>query len=446
MSSPIDVAFWSLFTFYLVGCLVILGQGALAALAAGSPALHEALHVQGLDSDAFARVATRAADASHDVPSGLQVVVDTMFSLTHLGLAAVLLWLRPRDWGARLLATAFVGAAGVFNLTAQAAFEQLPLTGTESVAQAGAHTVAGLAYVYALLLFPDGRAVPHRSRRVVVPLYLVVTVAVIDLSVQVEGSTRPATLLLFFGVLVPIVGAAAQGYRIRHTEDVTGQAQARLLFWALLPSVVFGLLFLASHGLATTTTALAGRHLPEPPVTLYRYFQPAFALIPLALFAGILRFRLWDIERLLSRTIVYAAATGVLGGAYLLFVLVLQQVLGRVAATPIIESPIVVAITTLVLASVFRPVRDRVQRLVDQRFHRARYDAQLTVEQFARQLRDEVEPERIARELLAVLDQVIEPEHAWLWLDPSARPAPKALATDRTARAETDHPQIIGQG
>lgn len=410
------------FGLYVLGGLFVLAQGLLAVAASVSPGLHEALHVRGLGDGLTARVALRAADASHGVPSALQIVLDYVFSAVHLAMAAILLWLRPRDWSARLLAIALVGAAGVFNLTSQAVLEQLPLTAVEAFLQAGAHVTAGLAYVFALLVFPDGRTVPRWRPAALAPLYLLVAAAAVGLSIQVGGAARPATLLLFFGLAVPAAGAAAQGYRIRHTQDPTGQAQARLVFWALLPSVGFGLVFLATHGLAPTTTELAGRGLAEAPVALYRSFQPAFALIPLALFAGLLRYRLWDIERLFRRTIVYAVATGLLGGVYVAFVVAAQQLLGSVGASPLIESRAAVAVTTLLLASVFRPVRDAVQRFVDRRFHRSRYDLHLTVEDFARRLRDEVEVSRIMSELEAVLTRVIEPRHAWLWLcDESSR-------------------------
>jgi hypothetical protein len=440
----LDLAFWSVFTVYLAGCLAVLGQSVLALAAARSAPFHDSLHVHALGSGPFARVAARVADAAHSVPSPLQVSLDQVFSLSHLALAALLLWLRPRDWPARLLATALIGAAGVFNLTSQAVVEQLPMTALETFGQTAAHTLAGSAYVYALLLFPDGRAVPRWRPAAVAPLYLAVALAAVALAVRAEGPARPATLLLFFGVLVPLVGAAAQAYRLRTTRDVTEQAQARLVFWALLPAVGFGLYFLATHGLSTTQSGLAGRHLNEPPVALYRSFQPAFALVPLALFAGLLRYRLWDIERLLNRTIVYAVATGLLGGLYLLFVVTVQGIVGSVAATPLLENRITVAVTTLLLASLFRPVRDRVQSFLDRRFHRSRYDAQRTVERFARRLRDEVETDRIVRDLESVLAEVIQPRTTSLWLcgrpahrgslDPAGSPHPEATDTSSEHR------------
>jgi hypothetical protein len=422
-----DRVFAVVFGLFLVGALCVLGQGLLAALASVSPGLHEALHLRVLGGGSFARIAQRAADAAHAVPSPLQIGLDYAFSLVHLALAGFLLWLRPRDWCARLLALALVGAAGVFNLTSQATFEYLPMTGWETFGQVASHAVTGLAYLYALLLFPDARPVPRWRPLALVPLYVLAALAALGLALHAEGTARPATLLLFFGLVVPAVGAASQWYRIHHTADATGQAQARLVFWSLLPSVAFGVAFLATHGLSPTTTALAGRHLPDPPVALYRSFQPAFALIPFALIAGLLRYRLWGIERVVNRTVVYATATGLLGAAYLGFVVTVQQVLGSVAATPLIESRLSVAVTTLLLASVFRPVRDRVQRFVDRRFHRRRYDLQLTVERFARSLRDQVDREHITSELEAVLADVLEPSQTSLWLADAPVPAPEPV-------------------
>ena len=411
-----DLAFLIGFGLYVAGGLIVLGQGLLAVAAASSAELHETLHVQGLGSGIFARVALRAADASHVMPSTPQIVADYLFSAIHLALAAVLLKLRPRDWTARLLVTALVGAAGVFNLTSQAVLEQLPYTPLETLGQVASHIIAGLAYVYALLLFPDGRPVPRWRPAAVIPLYLTATVGAMFLSIRLEGQARPATLLLFFGLLVPTVGAAAQAYRIVKTEDATGQAQARLLFWALLPSVGFGILFLILNGLSPATNVLAGRNIPDPPVVLYRTFQVAFALIPIALFTGLLRFRLWDIERLLNRTTVYAVATGVLGSVYAAFIVVAQLLLGNVAASPLIDSKPAVAITTFVFLSAFRPVRDQVQRFLDRRFNRSHYDSQMTMERFSEELRHEVDLNDIVGRLDEVLTEVIQPRQVSVWL------------------------------
>ena len=258
---------------------------------------------------------------------------------------------------------------------------------------------------------------PAGGPAALIPLYLTATVGAIFLSIRLEGQARPATLLLFFGLLVPTAGAAAQAYRIVKTDDATGQAQARL---ALLGSAAFGrfwdLLPSRATALSPATNVLAGRNIPDPPVALYRTFQLAFALIPMALFTGLLRFRLWDIERLLNRTTVYAVATGVLGGVYAAFIVVAQLLLGNVAASPLIDSKPAVAVTTFLFLSAFRPVRDQVQRFIDRRFNRSRYDSQVTMERFSEELRHEVDLNDIVGRLDEVLTEVIQPRQVSVWL------------------------------
>src|SRR4051794_29803802 len=157
-----DVAFWAFFAVYTLGGILVLLQGAGAVWAHLSPQLHAHLHLRALEGTSYsARIALRMADASHALPSGPSVVLGYSFSVFNIGLAIFLLWLRPRDRTARLLAIGIVGTAGVFNLAAQRAYEALPLLTWESLIQTGAAVVAALSYALALLLFPDGRPVPR---------------------------------------------------------------------------------------------------------------------------------------------------------------------------------------------------------------------------------------------------------------------------------------------
>ena len=149
-------------------------------------------------------------------------------------------------------------------------------------------------------------------------------------------------------------------------------------------------------------------------------FQVAFglclALLPLATGAAILRYRLYDIDRIVSRTLAYALLTVLLGGGYAAVVLGLGQLLGR-------DSSLVVAGATLAVAAVFQPARRRVQAAVDRRFNRRRHDAAQTIAGFSARLRDQVELDTLTGELLAVVDQTMQPTRSSLWL----RPGPRGL-------------------
>jgi hypothetical protein len=142
------------------------------------------------------------------------------------------------------------------------------------------------------------------------------------------------------------------------------------------------------------------------------------APIPLAIGLAILRFRLYDIDRLINRTLVYALLTALLGAIYAGTVLVLGQVFGGVGRDP---PSWAVAGATLAVAALFQPARRRIQQVVDRRFNRRKYNAAKTVEAFSAHLRDEVDLDALSAELLVVVDQTIQPTRASLWLRPSHR-------------------------
>ena len=132
-----------------------------------------------------------------------------------------------------------------------------------------------------------------------------------------------------------------------------------------------------------------------------------FAL-PVSMGVAILKYRLYDIDRLLSRTLAYAIVTGLLVGVYAGLVLLATQVLG-------LHTPVAVAAATLAAAALFNPVRRRVQRAVDRRFNRARYDADQTVAAFAARLKDAVELDAVRSDLTGVVQAALEPAHVWVW-------------------------------
>ena len=123
---------------------------------------------------------------------------------------------------------------------------------------------------------------------------------------------------------------------------------------------------------------------------------------------GILKFRLYDIDRIISRTLAYAIITGLLAGIYAGLVLLATQVFR-------FSSPVAVAAATLAAAALFNPIRRRVQHAVDRRFNRARYDAEATVAAFAARLKDAVDLDAVRDDLASVVQTALEPAHVWVW-------------------------------
>jgi hypothetical protein len=141
----------------------------------------------------------------------------------------------------------------------------------------------------------------------------------------------------------------------------------------------------------------------------------AVLCVPVGVAVAVLRYRLWDLDRLVSRTVTYAVVTALLVIPYLLILPAATRLVGG-------SGSLAVAAATLAAAAVFQPLRRRVQDLVDRRFNRRRYDAARTVDRFAVRLRDQLDLDALEGELVAVVDQTMQPTQASLWLRPSATP------------------------
>jgi hypothetical protein len=220
----------------------------------------------------------------------------------------------------------------------------------------------------------------------------------------VYGVTSPATALTM------VVAAASLVLRFRRARGIERQQLRWLAFAAALapPAVV-----VTAAGILAEDLTVAGWA-----IGLY------LAMLPMAIGASIVRYRLYDLDRVISRTLAYGLLTVLLGGAYAVVVLGLGQLLGR-------ESSLVVAGATLVVAGVFQPVRHRVQQLVDRRFNRRRYDATQAIAAFSARLREEVDLDTLTVELLAVVQQTMQPTQVSLWLRPQTAPGSASATVGR---------------
>jgi hypothetical protein len=159
--------------------------------------------------------------------------------------------------------------------------------------------------------------------------------------------------------------------------------------------------------------AFAGRWLPG---VLHPILSTLLGVaFPVAIAVAILKYRLYDIDRLINRTLVYGLLTALLAGVYAGVVLVLGQLFGGIGAEP---PSWAIAVATLAAATLFQPARRRIQQAVDRRFHRRKYNAGKTIELFSVRLRDEVDLDTLSAELLAVVDKTMQPTAVSLWLRP----------------------------
>jgi hypothetical protein len=209
----------------------------------------------------------------------------------------------------------------------------------------------------------------------------------------VAGTTAPAVALTM------VVAAGSLVLRFRRTRGTERQQ----LRWLTVAAA------LAPLAVLVTAAGIVTDHLAVANWAAGLYLT----LLPVAIGAAILRYRLYDLDRIISRTLAYGLLTLLLAGGYAAVVLGLGQLLGR-------QSSLVVAGATLAVAGVFQPARRRVQQAVDRRFDRRRYDAAREIAAFSARLRQQVDLDTLTAELLAVVDQTMQPTRVSLWLRPPA--------------------------
>jgi hypothetical protein len=234
-----------------------------------------------------------------------------------------------------------------------------------------------------------------------------------------QATPNPLEVLALAGLLRPLsnltwavtalglpVAAASLLLRFRRARGVERQQLRWLVLAAALAAAVLAATLLA------LAVGLVGSTGDE--VLLGWVSAVVLGLMPLATGAAILRYRLYDLDRIVSRTVAYGLLTVLLGGGYAVVVLGLGQLLGR-------DSTLVVAGATLAVAALFQPARRRVQGAVDRRFNRRRYDAARTIQGFSTRLREQVDLDALTAELLVVADQTMQPTRVSIWLRPRAR-------------------------
>jgi hypothetical protein len=272
-----------------------------------------------------------------------------------------------------------------------------------------------------LLLFPTGR-LPGRRWRPVVWATVVATVAVVVSSALTPG---PVEYYPQFQNPLGLAGAGpaldliVQVAFVVLTAGVFAAAGSLILRWRRARGVERQQMKWLAYAAAMLVVAQVSASLL--PRTLFLVVTVvATLLFPAATGIAVVRYRLYEIDRIINRTLVYGLLTALLGAVYGGVILILGQLFGGISAKP---PSWAVAGATLAAAALFQPARRRIQQAVDRRFNRRRYDAAKTIEAFSTRLRDQIDLDTLSAELLAVVSQTMEPTRVSLWLQPSAHGA-----------------------
>jgi hypothetical protein len=306
------------------------------------------------------------------------------------------------------------------------------------------HGLLTLMAVFLPLLFPDGRLVSPRWRllawtaagaSVVHALLMLVAPGSLHglgglpdnpLGVEAAAAAIGTAVAIGFALIgiFALAAAASMVIRFRRATGVHRQ-QLKWFTYAAAQLAVFFTFAVLFDFFESSSSLLAP------------LFFLSFALVPIAIGIAVLRYRLYEIDRLINRTLVYGLLTALLGAVYAGTVLSLGQVFGGIGHEPPTWA---IAGATLAVAALFQPARRRIQRVVDRRFNRRHHDAARTVEAFSTRLRDHIDLDTVTAELVTVVDQTMEPTMVQLWLHPALggpqRPSTQAMRPS-TARGSS---------
>jgi len=351
---------------------------------------------------------------------GANVVIALSFAAVGL----VVAWHRPQNpigWLMLVLAAGFIFFidSGLYNVLNYRLGHRLPLAPVVLLLYHAESEPDFVLVPLTIFLFPDGRLRSPRWRRVVGGA---LTLAAADVIVQAQMVVYALTnhrtqvdasgqLLLSngayaaFGAPVGLIffafWALAVGYQVVSWRRAAGERRQQLS-WLMAGGAAALISFLAAIAAGALPHSVRG--------AIGDVLVCGIAALPVGMGVAILRYRLYEIDRIISRTLAYTIVTGLLVGVYAGLVLLATRALS-------VSSPVAVAASTLAAAALFTPVRRRVQQVVDHRFNRVRYDGDRMIEAFAVRLKDAVDLETVRADLAGVVCQALEPAHVSVWIN-----------------------------
>ena len=340
------------------------------------------------------------------------VALNLLFALVYVSVAVLIFWRKSDDWMALLAAFSLVAFGASFTsipwtlATVHPAW-WLPVTLAEE-------NVLGFpSLIVFFFLFPTGRFVPRWTS----------WVAVGYVALSVPSSFFPSSpfsvlnwpVLLRILVLLVVYGSLvfAQVYRYRRVSTLIERQQTKWIVFGVSVALLGFLL------LAYLLPAFLELFIPLQSWSLLPYVIVVTSIylvllpIPLSFAVAILRYRLWDVDVLINKALVYGLLTGTLATVYAGCIIGLQALMrGLFNQT----SEIAIVVSTLLIAALFQPLRKRIQAIIDRRFYRRKYDAAQTLAAFSSTLRNEVDLSQLSEQLVAVVQETMQPTHISLWL------------------------------
>jgi hypothetical protein len=358
-----------------------------------------------------------------DVYTAYRVTLTLALMMVCVALSTVIIWRRSRDRMALIVALFLVTLAPfavMLNVSARPSPWQVPNECLSFL------FVALFQLVFSL--FPTGQFVPHWMRWTII-VFLAVNVPITFLPALNTLNTS-ASLLGFLTTLGEYaIIAVVQLYRYRRVSSSLERQQTKWVVFGFAVPITFMVLGIVPYLIFPQLAVPGSLYLPA-----YAVVQDfLFLLIPLSFGFAMLRHRLWDIDVLINRTLVYGMLTVSLTLVYVGLILGLSVLLRSIISH---DSPVAIVLSTVAIYFLFQPLRRRIQQVIDRRFYRRKYDAAKVVATFSATLRKEVDLEPLREHLLTVVQETMQPTHVSLWLRPPA-PARKHPTTWSSSPLQT---------
>jgi hypothetical protein len=341
----------------------------------------------------------------------MSLLLAGIYALAYYAVALLIVLRKSDDWMAMLVGLMLVMQGT--NNTATVLQNSLSIW---SVLSNGVNYLATVLLALVFALFPNGRFVPHWTRWLMIGWAIVNVILLLPLNLFPNGLSfwLPIYILLWFVVFFTLAGA--QLYRYFRVSNPLQRQQTK---WVVFSLAIVLLLVLGGFLPILFSPSLGQKG------SLYQAFISTFGnflliLIPLSLAIAILRYRLWDVDVLINKTLVYGTLTATLALIYIGLVIGLQALLRGIISQ---DNSVAIVVSTLAIAALFQPLRHRIQNVIDRRFYRRKYDAAKIVEAFSATLRSEVDLNQLREHLAAVVEETMQPTFVSLWLRPTQQNA-----------------------
>ncbi len=343
------------------------------------------------------------------------------------GAAALLIWRRSDDWMALLVALVF----SLMPLHFTPVLEVLTsIPGDLPLVVAALGEISSVSLILLIALSPSGRFVP---RWLWLPFLLLVLFFSPLGDLPIPGPAVPDVLSFVFLFALLLCFVVSLIYRYRRVSTAIQRQQIKWLIYAFILFIVLNQLFWQTYLQVPAFQAKDSLY----GLLAYPEDFLALSILLVALGVSVLRYRLYDIDLIIKRTLVYGSLTAILASVYVVGVIGSQTVVGGLThLSGQQQSPVITVVTTLVIVILFRPVRRHIQAFIDRRFYRRKYDARKTLAAFSTRLRQEVSLTDLRADLLAVVEQTMQPASVSLWL---TRPPWETPVADKlTTRPATE--------